>query len=183
MSRFFPHSLYAEDQPLARTLLTAHVLYRGFQSGAALGLFYGTSRVLVRDFRQGIRTALVGGWPAIQRSTGVGSLIGIGILAIGLPLQMAGKEEIEWKDSSWRLLESQGQLAVDDWTLAGTLVGLGSSALSRRQPAVPLGWKMVLGRGALGSTVGLLGYFIWTKTIKGPTKSPSESEDPTKRIA
>lgn len=181
MSRFFPHPAYAEDQPLYHTVLATHVLYRGFQSGSVVGLLYGTARVLVRDFRLGMKTALVPGWPAIQRSVGFGSVVGTGILAVALPLHMAGREEIEWKDRSWRLLENQGQLAVDDWSVAGTLIGLGSLALLRsKQPSVPQGWKMVLGRAGLGSTAGVVGYLTW-KYMKGSSKSPSEDPTSTRR--
>ncbi|KAL1966152.1 hypothetical protein VTN77DRAFT_4704 [Rasamsonia byssochlamydoides] len=176
MSRFFPHPPYAEDQPLHHTILATHVLHRGFQSGSVIGLLYGTSRVLVKDFHRGIKTALVTGWPAIQRSVGFGSVVGTSILAVALPLRMAGLEEIEWKDRSWRLLENKGQLAVDDWSVAGILVGLGSSALLRnKQLSVPLGWKTVLGRAGLGSTIGVVGYLTWTYITRGSSKSSSEN--------
>ncbi|KAF3359202.1 Aminopeptidase Y [Verticillium dahliae VDG1] len=38
MSRFFPHTAFAEDQPLARTILWTHVLTRAATMGSILGL-------------------------------------------------------------------------------------------------------------------------------------------------
>jgi hypothetical protein len=37
MSRYFPHSAYAEDQPMAHTILGVHVLTRNFTTGAIVG--------------------------------------------------------------------------------------------------------------------------------------------------
>lgn len=37
MSRYFPHTAYAEDQPLSRTILGVHVLTRAHTTGAAVG--------------------------------------------------------------------------------------------------------------------------------------------------
>ncbi len=55
----------------------------------------------------------------VLRSAGVGSLWGIGFLAVGLVGRMWGRTEIEWQDRSWRLLENRGQVETDDWTLGG----------------------------------------------------------------
>jgi hypothetical protein len=79
---------------------------------------------------------------------------------------MMGREEIEWKDRSWRLLENRGQMAVDDWSGVGTLAGLGTLALRQPRTTAGLGWTEVLGRAGLGSLAGVLGYMIWTSTTK-----------------
>ncbi|CAH0029296.1 unnamed protein product [Clonostachys rhizophaga] len=63
---------------------------------------------------------------------------------------MYGREEIEWRDRSWRLLENEGQLETDDWTYAGMVAG----------PAVLAATK----GGALG---GMLGYMTWRYGING----------------
>ncbi|KIX09418.1 uncharacterized protein Z518_00498 [Rhinocladiella mackenziei CBS 650.93] len=47
MSALFPVAEYAEDQPLSRTILTTHVLHRGFQSGAAVGILVGGVRSIL----------------------------------------------------------------------------------------------------------------------------------------
>lgn len=76
---------------------------------------------------------------------------------------MRGKEEIEWSDRSWRLLENKGQLECDDWTYAGmaagavATVGTGSSA----------GWKAAAGKVGAGGVLGMVGYMAWRYGVKG----------------
>ncbi|KAK9482536.1 hypothetical protein V1527DRAFT_476057 [Lipomyces starkeyi] len=168
MSRFFPHTPYAEDQPLYRTVLTTHVLYRGFQAGAIGGILSGMVGSLVKSIRAGSSSTVFAGWSALQRSTGIGSMVGLGAMVVALPLRMWGKTEIEWKDRSWRLLENKGQMAVDDWSLSGAvLIPLYMSM--RKQNAERLGWKMAMGRAGIGSTAGIVGYLGWTYLLNsGP---------------
>lgn len=169
MSRFFPHTPYAEDQPLYRTILTTHVLHRGLQSGAAVGIFYGGVAPLVSAIRTFSAAPLIAQWPVIQRTAGVGSAIGTGALAVGLVMRMAGRSEIEWRDRSWRLMENQGQLAVDDWSLGGAVLAL-TQAFLRKKKSEDLGrWKTVVGRAGIGSSVGMVGYFISTYLVKRRT--------------
>jgi hypothetical protein len=170
MSRLFPHPPYAEDQPFPHTILTAHVLYRGFQAGALIGLLYGGTKTA---YRQGLRSALgtSTGLSAVTRSVGYGSMVGTTLMVVMLPLRMRGREEIEWRDRSWRLLENEGQMLVDDFSGVGTLVGLGSMAFRNSAALGPLGWKEVLGRAGLGSLAGVLGYLVYTAARpKGETK-------------
>lgn len=47
MSRFFPHAEYTEDQPLSHTILTTHVLARGFLAGSIVGLGIASSTHLI----------------------------------------------------------------------------------------------------------------------------------------
>lgn len=89
MSRYFPHAEYAEDQPLGKTILTAHVLYRGFQSGAVIGLGIGAVRSLVRHKSFAV-TALA--------QTGYGAVVGTALMVPGLPLYLYNKTDVEWKD-------------------------------------------------------------------------------------
>ena len=70
---------------------------------------------------------------------------------------MWGREEIEWKDRSWRLLESKGQVETDDWSYGGMLLGLAATAFLKR----PVGWVAVIGSVGTGSAVGVVGYMGW----------------------
>ena len=80
----------------------------------------------------------------------------------GLPLYMIGKEDIEWKDRTWRLLENEGQKEVDDWSSVGSVVGALAAA---RSPAVRQAGKLSLvrltGGAALGNLCGVAGYMVW----------------------
>lgn len=72
---------------------------------------------------------------------------------------MWGREEIEWQDRAWRLLENEGQMGVDVGSVGGMvggLVVLGVGALRGRGVR---GWGGRLGvRGVVGAMgVGSLG--------------------------
>lgn len=99
---------------------------------------------------------------------------------------MWGREDIEWKDRSWRLLENKGQLECDDWTYAGMAVGVvaasaavmvGSRGRKGVVPLVALGGGgravEVLGTASLGSFAGMLGYMTWRYGVHGG-KFPSD---------
>jgi hypothetical protein len=73
---------------------------------------------------------------------------------------MRGREEIEWKDRSWRLLENPGQVETDDWTV----VGAGAGALIGANAVKGLGWRGAgwrIGIGDCGWHVGIYGLEIW----------------------
>ncbi|KAK9322013.1 hypothetical protein V1517DRAFT_324704 [Lipomyces orientalis] len=170
MSRLFPHTAYAEDQPYYKTILTSHVLYRGFQTGSAIGIVVGLSRTLLGSvltkskpspFKNG---AVI--FSTVQRSTGVGAVIGTCMLAVILPMHMMGKEEIEWKDRSWRLLENQGQMEVDDWSLPGTVAGAAIMA-ARSHSGDLRRWRPIVGGAGIGSLAGVVGYLVWRYGIWG----------------
>ena len=82
---------------------------------------------------------------------------------VALPLRMNGRSEIEWQDRSWRLLENQGQMEVDDWSLAGTAVGGLAAAVQQGGG----GWKAVMGKTGLGSIAGVVGYMGWRYGVRG----------------
>ena len=168
MSRLFPHSDYEEDQPWAKTILTYHVLYRSFQSGAVVGLGIGAARSLIQ--RKPLAAAAL-----VQ--AGYGALVGTALMIPGLPFYMRGKTDIEWKDRSWRLLEHQGQKEVDDWGTVGTIAGalaVARSQAMRQGGAVAL--VKLTGGAAIGNLVGVMGYMAWRYGVNGgkwPEKSPA----------
>jgi hypothetical protein len=155
MSRFWPHTPYAEDQPLSHTILYTHVLTRAMTVGSLAGAGIGVSLPLLRALN--VLKPRIPPLPlatTLLRSVGVGSVVATGILAVGLPARMWGREEIEWQDRSWRLLENKGQVAVDDWTYSGMALGLGA-AIARGKG---LGLRGVAGSVGAGSIAGMLGY-------------------------
>ncbi|KAJ9144364.1 hypothetical protein NKR19_g6460, partial [Coniochaeta hoffmannii] len=104
MSRLFPRAPYAEDQPYYHTILAFHVLSRGFVIGAGVGALAYSARRLIRPSPS----------LSLLRSSGNGALVGTGLLAVALAGRMRGREEIEWRDRSYRLLWNRGQVEVDD---------------------------------------------------------------------
>ena len=81
------------------------------------------------------------------------------LMVPGIPARMWGREEIEWKDRSWRLLENKGQVECDDWTYGGMAVG---AAMALRTT----GWRGKVGSIGIGSVVGTAGYMGWRYGVK-----------------
>jgi len=73
------------------------------------------------------------------------------------------REEIEWKDRSWRLLENKGQVECDDWTYPAMLLG-GATAAAKWNG---LGWRGVAAGVGMGSVLGMMGYMGWRHGVKG----------------
>ncbi|CEO59950.1 hypothetical protein PMG11_04598 [Penicillium brasilianum] len=149
MSSFFPTAEYAEDQPLARSILTTHVLIRGFQLGSTIGLLNGGAAYLIK------RRSLTA--PILLRSAGTGAVIGTGLAGVGLVARMWGRDEIEWKDRSWRLRYNTGQVAVDNWGEPGAALGAVVVAARGWAGPAPGSWRAVLGGAGVGSLVGIVG--------------------------
>lgn len=162
MSGFFPQAAYAEEQRYAYTILTTHVLHRGFQAGAIAcplislpGLFISKSPPK---------------YPILQlllRSAGMGSVVGTGVVGVMLLARMTGRSQIEWADRSWRLLGNKWQVEVDDFSLIGTIIGTAAAGMVLSGPKMTrLGWRGVVGGGAVGNLVGVGTYMVWRHGIK-----------------
>ncbi|KAI1342104.1 hypothetical protein F5Y15DRAFT_413371 [Xylariaceae sp. FL0016] len=166
MSRYFPHTSYEEDQPLARTILTTHVLTRGITTGALIGAgIYGGRSVLSRTAATTSPSpAVAHSKPLLPKSAVFLRLVGkstvwtLGIVGLGLVGRIWGREDIEWRDRSWRLLENKGQLETDDWTYGGMAAAAVVTAVRR---PLGLGWVGVLGALGMGSVGGMVGYMGW----------------------
>lgn len=163
MSRFWPHTPYAEDQPLPRTILTTHVQLRALTTGALLSSTYTTLRQAIP------RTRLPNFPQRLLLNAGKGALWIQPLMAIALVGRMHGREEIEWKDRSWRLLENRGQVEVDDWTAVGmVLAGAGWAGSGMGRGLKGGRWVLGLtGAGALGSIGGMVGYMAWRYGMNG----------------
>jgi hypothetical protein len=166
MSRLWPHPPFAEDQPSSHSILYTHVLTRAFQAGSMAGADVGTVLFVLRRFgalapRVPPRTFMA----TVLRSTGVGAVVGTGLMAVALPLRMRDQEEIQWQDRSWRLLENQGQVECDDWTYGGMALGAVSTLILGRAKGV--GLSGAVGRVGMGSILGTLGYLGWRYGVNG----------------
>ncbi|RFU29574.1 hypothetical protein B7463_g6792, partial [Scytalidium lignicola] len=104
----------------------------------------------------------------------------MGFLAVGLPIMMRGKEEIEWQDRAWRLCENEGQMSMDDSTYVGMGVGAVASAamgMGKRGQAVMAasGWRGRVGVVGVGALVGTVGGTA-TRALLGRTKEGTKEE-------
>ncbi|MCJ1334932.1 hypothetical protein MMC09_000198 [Bachmanniomyces sp. S44760] len=104
MSELFPRVDYAEDQKYARTILVTHSLHRGFVTGAIFGGVSGS----VLSLRNIIRKTPANFLPHLVRGSAVGSVCGLGVLAVGTQARMWGRDEYAWQDRAYRLLRNRG---------------------------------------------------------------------------
>jgi hypothetical protein len=119
---FFKQAEYVEDQKYAKTILTFHVLRSGAVAGAisAIPIVLGFSLVKGPRTISNLSRILV-----ISSSRGLVAIPAVtGVLLVG---RMRGRDDIEWRDRSWRLLSNKGQVELDNWVLGdaagGAIVG------------------------------------------------------------
>ncbi|KAI1438785.1 hypothetical protein GGR50DRAFT_301399 [Xylaria sp. CBS 124048] len=160
MSRYFPHSTHAEDQPWSRTILTTHAVTRGLTTGTMIGAgIFGARQIFQRFRSTEPRMGLY------LRTTGRATQWTVACTLLALVGHMWEREEIEWKDRSWRLTASKGQLETDDWTYGGMAAGFSAAAAVLPRPLV---WSVAgLGAVGTGSVLGMLGYCGWRYGIYG----------------
>jgi hypothetical protein len=77
--------------------------------------------------------------------------------------RMWGRETIEWRDRSWRLLGNKGQVECDDRTYAG----MAGSAVVLATRGTKLGWRGAVGTLGAGSVLGMMGSVGWRHGIRG----------------
>lgn len=170
MSRFFTLAEVSDDQPLSRTILGVHVLTRGATTGAIIGGSVFAARHIAQRF-QSSKSPTKNIVPELSRpqqllrAAGTGTAVGTALLAVALVGQMQGREDIEWKDRSWRLLHNKGQVECDDFTYAGEIAGLGASALTGTLKGA--GWRIPVGAAGMGSVLGTVGYMAWRYGFNG----------------
>ncbi|OAA67634.1 hypothetical protein ISF_03810 [Cordyceps fumosorosea ARSEF 2679] len=161
MSRYFPHTPYAEDQPLAYTILTTHVAMRAVTLGTLLGIATTSARTAIPALRRPNAAPFAA---RLLRSCAASIAVTLGVTGVGLAARMRGRERIEWQDRSWRLLENRGQLETDDWTCAGMGGGAAAAALVMGGRT---GWRGFVGAAGLGSVGGMMGYVAWRYGVNG----------------
>ncbi|KAL8383108.1 hypothetical protein RB595_006730 [Gaeumannomyces hyphopodioides] len=177
MSRLFPHADYAEDQPLHRTILAAHVAARAATTGALAGAAVHGVRALLPKRAATTTTATTSAPAALRllRASGTGVAWATALAGLYLGARMARWEPIESQDRAWRLMENQGQLETDDWTVAGTVAGVAAATALASSGGGGgglgagmrlLGWRGLLGAAGSGSVVGMVGYLGWRYGVK-----------------
>lgn len=87
---------------------------------------------------------------------------------LALAGRMYGREEIEWKDRSWRLLENKSQNQTDEWSAAGMVGGAVVGATAGRSVGVA-SWRAAMGGAGAGSVLGVVVMAAW-KQVEGKEK-------------
>ncbi|KAL8733548.1 MAG: hypothetical protein Q9181_003533 [Wetmoreana brouardii] len=189
LPRLFPHSIYAEDQRYAHTILTIHCLHRGFTAGAIFGLLTPLARSAFTTILR--RPTLAQPLPYTGRllsSAAIGSLSGTALLTVGMTARMWGREEVEWQDRSWRILANTGQNREDAWSFSNILVSaLSMVFLTRRGREWPSGiagitrWRVIVGAAAMGSVLGTVEHVLTSsKSVEDVERKVVAGEGPLK---
>ncbi|KAF2463495.1 uncharacterized protein BDR25DRAFT_108961 [Lindgomyces ingoldianus] len=168
MTSLFPHPPYAEDQPLSHEILYLHVIRAGAMMGSVFPLITAPSSLLVSRYRHATAFNASTLIPRLLTHSARGLVIGSIFGVVATFARMRGREEIEWKDRSWRLIENKGQVEQDWWTLEGAVVGVITGVLAARRGKMPVGiGKAVLSGAGLGMASGFLGSVVWRQGVKG----------------
>ncbi|KAF1836041.1 hypothetical protein BDW02DRAFT_260603 [Decorospora gaudefroyi] len=155
MTSFLPHPVYAEDQPYARSILYIHVMRASAMSFSFFSLFqFPASVVAARyhktpvDYNMILARTLKTSGRALILGTAAGALMTWG--------RMRGREEIEWKDRSWRILENNGEVKTDWVTLGAAAGGATGALVAARGGRLPLSVSSaVLGGAGVGMAAGV----------------------------
>ncbi|KAI4118240.1 MAG: hypothetical protein LQ338_007433 [Usnochroma carphineum] len=186
LPQLFPHPTYAEDQPSAHTILAIHCLHRGFTAGAIFGFFAPFARSAFATILRRPTLTPPLPWPTrLLSSAAIGSLGGIAFLAIGMTARMWGREDIEWKDRSWRILANKTQNREDDWSFGGMILGAAGVGIAARRgggftAGIPM-WEAVVGGAAAGSVLGTIGHVITSsRSVEDVERKVVAGEGPLK---
>ncbi|KMU77132.1 hypothetical protein CISG_06170 [Coccidioides immitis RMSCC 3703] len=128
MDKIFPHPPYAEDQPHSHIILPLHVIRAGLTVGSILSVVSATIFTAAKQPRtvSVYTTRLI---TYASRGSVAGMLAGAGMVTF----KMRGREEIEWQDRAWRLLENKGQMEMDRWVPAGGVLGAVACVVAARR--------------------------------------------------
>jgi hypothetical protein len=155
MTSLFPHPVYAEDQQNAHAILYLHVVRASAMSFTFFSLFRIPLSIIGNNLRK-IPINMSALWAKTLRSSGRALIVGSGVGALATWGRMQGREEIEWQDRSWRVLENKGELITDWVTIGGAGTAAVGAALAARRGMIPMsvGGALLGGAGA-GSSVGV----------------------------
>ncbi|KAJ3094660.1 hypothetical protein HDU97_007726 [Phlyctochytrium planicorne] len=172
MNAVFPPSTdgSAESLPNSRLILHTHVTSRTLLATTAFASIFSLTRTITSRK-----------WPLITgliRSNATATLIAIPLGIAMTEFKMQGKEEIEWQDRSYRLLNNAGQNELDVLGWGGFGAGLVGGLLMRK------GVMRTVGMAGLGGVFGLVGFGVkrnWESIEKGISKVKEEIEKMTNK--
>jgi hypothetical protein len=143
---------YVEDQPYSKMILTTHVLHRGFNMGAIVGIGASLATTTVYKLRNKPGLNATSTLPRTLLFAARGGMFGLGLGALALGGRMYSKSLIEWQDRSWRLLQHPTQNQTDHFSLIGAGIGIAAQAFVY-QSRTP---RALLGAAALGSSAAIV---------------------------
>lgn len=155
MASLYSQAVYAEDQQNARPILYLHVMRASAMSFTFISLFRFPASFLNARYRKtSVATSAVAA--RTLRSSGRAFVIGSIVGALATWGRMRGKEDIEWQDRAWRILENKGEVKTDWVAVGATSVGAVAGYTAARKGQIPLSvGKAILGGAGVGSAVGI----------------------------
>lgn len=75
--------------------------------------------------------------------------------------RMWGKDEIEWQDRAWRLIENRSQRETDNWMIGGSVAGAGASLFLASRGKLPVTLSKattIIGGTSIGTFLGTVGF-------------------------
>lgn len=171
MSSIFSRSVYAEDMPMSTAygILTTHVLMRGVASGGFVGSLIPLIALPARSLLK--RPSAVPLLTQVLRASAVGSISTTAFMGIGLLGLMRGQGSYGWQDRSWRLRESESQVAMDYFMIGGAALGgvlaTASDVAPRTTTTANVSrlarpWVRPVGLISLGAGLSMVAAMIWT---------------------
>ncbi|KAH7116880.1 hypothetical protein B0J11DRAFT_443168 [Dendryphion nanum] len=156
MTSLFLHPPYAEDQPSSHAILYLHITRATAMTASFASLISAPTSLFVSRYRYSTPMNLTNLTPRLLTHASRGLAIGT---ALGIAMtwsRMRGRDEIEWQDRAWRLLENGGEKETDWWVLGGAATGavVGLAGVMRGKIPVGVG-KSILGGAGVGMGVGV----------------------------
>ncbi|KAF1963172.1 hypothetical protein CC80DRAFT_521992 [Byssothecium circinans] len=175
MTSLFPHPPYAEDQPYARTILYLHTFRAGAMTGSFIPIFTAPIAVYLSSRNAAPRNPNPRTPLSVQllqrhlvhssRGLVAGGIFGL----VATAGRMYGREEIEWKDRSWRLLQNRGQEVTDLVAFGGAGLGAVVGGMVARSRVGGIGGvRAVLGGTGVGMSFGVLYMMVTFARGRGP---------------
>ncbi|KAF1988094.1 hypothetical protein K402DRAFT_392364 [Aulographum hederae CBS 113979] len=188
MTAIFSQSDYAEDQPYAHTILAFHVIRAGFTAGSVLSLpSAAITPVISTLYKTRSITSLRNISPGTFRNAAIvhasrGGPLGLLFGALAVTGQMWGREDIEWKDRSWRLLGNKTQVETDNWVLGGVVLGAAGALIAGRRGRLPAfagrPATAVIGGATIGSATGVVVMLAKNVVLAGLARRQRSSFQP-----
>jgi hypothetical protein len=154
MDSLFEHGSYAEDQKNARSILYLHVMRASSMSFTFISLLrLPLSLVVARYNKRPINMSKL--IAHTLQSSGRAFALGTAVGALATWGRMRDREEIEWQDRAWRILENKGENQTDWVTMGGVGAGAVAGVVAARRGAMPASvGSAMLGGAGVGSSIG-----------------------------
>ncbi|KAG9185163.1 hypothetical protein G6011_07707 [Alternaria panax] len=155
MTSLFPHPQYAKDQPYASSILYLHVMRASAMSFSFFSLLHFPFFIIAaRSCKIPVQYNMI--LSRTLKAAGRGLVLGTAAGAFMTWGRMRDREEIEWKNRSWRILENNGEVKTDWITLGAAGGGAVATMFAARRGSLPLSMgRAVLGGAGVGMTSGV----------------------------